>query len=293
MAGQCQAITLGQAAYGEGNGVGGIAVDATDVFITDGVSQSTGYVEECALGGCTGGTTTIYTVPGNAYLERLLFDPASGYLYFGSNNQGEGYAINAGGGLIFDYSDGSPYGFATDATHLYIGDSMGISYVNKTSGGTRSYITAALGYTRAVAIDTNTGNVWGAAPNDALVASCETSGSESCTTWPWSGMSPYDVHIAGTTPYVLDQGAGLYQCASEADCSLANAKQISTFGGPSFTVDPNFVYLPGPSEIEQVPIGGTTPTPMATSAGDVIAMTNDMQYVYWLTSTGVIQKVAK
>jgi hypothetical protein len=293
MGGECQAITLGQAAYGEGNGVGGIAVDATYVFITDGVSQSTGYVEECALGGCTGGTTTIYTVTGNAYLDRLLFDPGPGYLYFGSNNQGEGYAINAGGGLIFQYSDGSPYGFATDATRLYIGDSQGITFVSKTTGGTLTRISSALGYTRAVATDPNTGNVWAAAPNDAFVASCTTTAPFTCMTWSWSGESPYDVHIAGTTPYVLDQGSGLYQCASETDCSLTNAKQISTFGGPSFTVDPNFVYFPGPSEIEQVTIGGTTPTPMATSAGDVIAMTNDMQYVYWLTSTGVIQKVAK
>jgi hypothetical protein len=292
----CQAILLGQTINLNLTGVAGLAVSSSQIFVTDSTS-TVAKVEQCPLSGCPGTpptATSIYSITGNAYFARIFYDASVGALYFGSSNLGEAYAIAPSGTLLFQVSDGAPYGFATDSTHLFMADSNGISYVNKSSGGTPTALLATLGYTKAVTID-GAGTIWAAAANNGWVASCPSS-LTGCTTWGWAPDVPSDIQISGGVPFIADPDKGLLKCASATDCSPGNATLVYATGTSSFTADATYVYFPGSNNtiLQCAAAGCTTPTVIAASGGPaVIAMTNDATWVYWLTSTGLILKVAK
>jgi hypothetical protein len=181
---------------------------------------------------------------------------------------------------------------ATDATWVYFADYEGASYVNKTTGGTVQRLISTLGYAKSVTVDPSTGNIWVAATNNGIIASCNHAGT--CSQWTWTGYYPFQVSVIGGVPYVIFSGSGIYRCASTADCSMANATQISTFSGYSFTFDSTYLYFPDIASVARCPLTGcSSPTVIGQASGTVAALTSDSTWVYWLTDTGEIQKVSK
>jgi hypothetical protein len=306
-AGLCQPTLIGSTVYGYGYG---IAVDATNVYVTED-PPSGGYVESCPLSGCTtlrasldggGGATatTLFSAAGNPGIERVRVDTAptpSSYIYFGENNAGTTYAINSSGTVEFTVASDS-WVTTTDATYLYMGGASGISKTNKLTGGTPTLVnTTTLTYVRGVSWNSSSNNVWGASPDINDVEWCGlTSGP--CTVWSWGSDAPFDVHVVGGQPFVMIQSSGLFRCSSEADCSLANATQESTWGQESFADDGANVYFADlGSYVYDCPVGGCSsvggPVKLAPSNGSVQDLTTDGTYLYWVTAAGGIYKVAK
>jgi hypothetical protein len=294
--GLCAPITLGQTTYHATiSRAGGITVGAGNVFVSEYASSNNGYIESCPVGGCPGSpptATAIFTDAGNAGLGQILWDPGTMNLFFGDANQGRGYGITTAGTQLFMINDGVIAGVAADATYLYVADYQGLAYLSKTSSGTvtPTRIVSTFSYTQGVTVDPN-GNVWGAARNDNIVASCTRAGS--CTQWTWTG-GPQGVAIIGPSPYVLTQSSGFYKCASLSDCSQANATQVTSESVANFSFDPNNAYFPFGATVQVCPLSGCpSPQTLAGANGNAVATANDMTWVYWLTDTGYIQKVAK
>ena len=292
-AGLCQPISLCTSVHANGYGV---AVDATSVYFTDWPSGSTGYVEKCALGG--GAASVIYTVAGNAGLQRIIVDkaaPATGYLYFGSNNQGTTYAITTAGALVFSVANDS-WGLATDGSKLYLGAGGGLFSTSKTTGGTVTNINNAYTYGRGVAWDSATNKVWVAFPNPNVMDDCPTAPG-SCTAWTLSGA--FDVHGgAGTGIFFMSQNSGLYKCNTASDCSTLT--QFSTWGQGSFADDLTNVYFADYSyNVYYCPVGGCSGggpiqlSAMGSGNGNIQGLTTDATWLYWITDTGKVYKVVK
>jgi hypothetical protein len=299
--GVCGAITLGQTTYNSTiTRAGGITLDGSNLYFSEYVTNvNNGYIETCPITGCPGTPATatqIFTDNGNAGLGQIIYDPGSTYLYWGDEGQSREYGITTSGTQIFEILGGDAVvnGLATDSTYLYFADYEGLAYVNKLSGGTVNRITSVLGYTSGVAVDPNTGNIWGAAANNNYIVSCTRAGS--CSSWTWTG-GPAFLAFIGSSPYVLTQSSGFYKCASNADCSQANATQLMT-QTPSysnFSYDSNYAYFPYTALVQRCSIsaGCTSPQNIAQAAGVVAWTAVDSTWVYWITNNGYIQKVAK
>lgn len=297
--GLCATVTLGQTLNAATlTRAGGIAVSSSTVYVSEYVGGTTnsGYIESCPTTGCPGTPATatlFYTDNGNAGLGQILFDPGANAVYWGDSGQSRVYGVTAAGTLLFQASGGVVSGVATDATYLYLADFQGLSYVNKTSGGTPTRIISTLSYTMATAVDPNTGNIWGAARNDNIVASCTRAGT--CSQWTWTG-GPQGVAIIGGTPYILTQSSGFYRCASASDCAQANATQLSSAFASNFSYDANYAYFPFGGVVQRCSLStgcGSSPQTIAAANGNAVWTAVDSTWVYWLSDTGYIQKVAK
>jgi hypothetical protein len=298
----CQAITIGQTKYNSViSRAGGIALDGTNVYVFEYTSGTNyGYVEYCPITGCplvagVPTATPIWSINGNAAVEQIIYDPGSTYLYFGDANESNAYAIKTNGTLVFQQSVGVASSVAVDSTYLYFGDFQGLSYTNKSTGSSSvTRIISTISYTRGVAVDPNSGNIWGAATNSGNVVSCTRAGT--CSQWAWSN-SPYQVSIIGTSPYVLASSGGLFKCTSDTNCTQASATQISSESGLStFTNDATYAYFPYGAVIQRCALAGCTtggPTTVTGANGNAVSVANDATWIYWLTDSGYIQKVAK
>jgi hypothetical protein len=291
-------ITLGQTTYSATIGrAGGIALGGGNVYVSEYVGGTTnsGYIEQCPTTGCPGTppkATLLFTDAGNAGLGQIIYDSGSSLLYFGDGNQGRTYAINLSGNQVFLVGDAA-YGIATDSTNLYLGDSQGIGYVSKTTGGPVTRIISTIGYTVGVAVDPNTGNIWGAAHNNNFVVHCPLGGA--CSQWTWTG-GPGAVAVVGLSPYILTSSSGFYRCASDSDCTQANATQLTTQGGSNFSNDASYAYLEFGAAVQRCSLSAgcaAGPQTIAGAAGNVAWTAVDSTWVYWLTDNGYIQKVAK
>jgi hypothetical protein len=294
------AITIGQTAHlANISRDGGIALDGTNVYVSEYRSDTNyGYVEYCPVTGCplVGGVptaTVIWSLNGNVGIYDIVYDSGSGYLYFGDANESNAYTIKTNGTVVFNESVGVASAVATDATYVYYADYQGLSYANKSTGGTLTRIISTISYTRGVAVDPNSGNIWGAAQGGTVVSCTRT---PSCSQWTWTG-TPYWVSIIGASPYVLTANGGLYKCVSDTDCTQASATQISSETGLSmFSNDATYAYFGYGAQIQRCALTGCTsggPTVVSGANGNVVSLTNDANWIYWLTSSGYIQKVAK
>jgi hypothetical protein len=301
--GLCTAITIGQTAHlANISRDGGIALDGTNVYVSEyvGGTTNTGYVEYCPITGCpqvagVPTATVIWSLNGNVAIYDIVYDSGSGYLYFGDANESSAYAIKTSGAQVWRDGVGVPSAVATDATYVYFADNQGLSYADKLTMATTTLprIISTISYTRGVAVDPNSGNIWGAAQGGTVV-SCTRTGT--CSQWTWTG-TPYWVSIIGTSPYILTATGGLYKCVSDTDCTQASATQISTETGLSmFSNDATYAYFGYGGQVQRCALTGCTsggPTVVSGANGNVVSLTNDANWIYWLTSSGYIQKVAK
>jgi hypothetical protein len=269
-----------------------------NVYVSEYVTSNNGYIEKCPITGCAGSppaATAIFTDPGNAGLGQIIYDPSSTYLYFGDEGQARAYGISTSGASIFQASDGAVEGVATDANYLYFADGTGLGYVNKLTGGSVTRVTSLLGYTFGVAVDPNTGNIWAAALDNNMVASCTRTGT--CSTWTWTNY-PGFLAVVGTTPYVMTQSSGFYKCVSDSDCTQATTTKLdaqsSTFG--NFSYDSNYAYFGYLALLQRCSLStgcGAGGQNVAQALGNIVWTANDATWVYWITSNGYIQKAPK
>jgi hypothetical protein len=293
--GICSSVLIGTTVKGGGYG---LAIDGTNAYVTEHLSGGGGYVEKCVLTGCQPAPAIIYTLTGSAYPEKIHYDNGpnpSGYLYFGDTNSANSYAIKTDGTLVTGFPV-SAYGsdFVTDSSKLYIADWNGVSSVDKMLGGTVTSINTTFMYPRGITWD-GVSKLWVAGTNAGSVAQCPLTPGQ-CTAYDETSLGfPYDIHIIGGVPYFLTGSNGLYKCASAADCSAANLTKISTWGGQSFTYDTNYVYFPDfQSSVYRCPLSGCiSPQLLGQNAGTPEGMASDATWIYWVTSTGNIVKVAK
>jgi hypothetical protein len=203
------------------------------------------------------------------------------------------YAATTSGTQIFKVNEAIPNSVATDATYLYVADYQGIGYLNKKTGGTVNRVISTLGNTNSVFVDPNTGNIWAAALANNYVASCTRAGV--CSQWTWNNY-PAFIAVIGTTPYIVTFGYGIYMCASDTDCSQANAIKVTSEAPTyaNFSYDSSYLYFGSGALVQRCPLSGcTSGQNLGSAQGNVVWTATDSTYVYWLTSNGYIQKVAK
>jgi hypothetical protein len=275
----------------------GITINANDVYITSNVSGTGSWVESCPITANNVTATTLFTVSGNPYLSRILYDTQSNLLYFGDNNQATTRAITTAGAVAWSVPT-SAFGIDTDANNLYMGTGSGIQAVNKFSGGTITTINTAIIYQRGIAYDAVLGRVWGAAPNANVVQQCPTVAG-GCTSWAEGSYGPFDIHVTGSYVFFLgDSSGGLFRCASDSDCSTTT--QFSTWIGTGFALDANNVYFTDYNyNFYSCPVTGCpggNPVLIAalgTGFGAAQTMAVDSTYLYWVTNQGKVFKIAK
>jgi hypothetical protein len=278
----------------------GITLDATNVYITENVSTTGGYVEKCPQVGVNLVATQIFSFPGSGIdFSRIHYDPQSNLVYFGDNNSGNTWAITPGGATQWNVS-ANAYGLDTDANNLYMGTGAGLLSTNKFSGGAVVTINNATPYQRGVAFDPILNRVWAAAINSNLVQQCPTVPG-GCVTWTEPNVGPFDIHVVGPNVFFLGgSGGGLYRCASNNDCSPANAIQFSTWTGQGFALDAANVYFTDYNfNFYSCPVTGCpggVPVQIAALGagyGGAQTMAVDSTYLYWVTNQGKVFRVAK
>jgi hypothetical protein len=307
--GQCQPILLGTTVKSTAN-ERGIAVDANNLYVTETIGgASLGYVESCPLSGCTGGGSippakVIYTdTSGSAYLGAIATDvaaPATGYIFFGDQNNSTAYAIKPDGTLVYTVNAGAPQGYVSDGTTFYIAAYGGIFTANKATGGSvKQMDTSIMYYYRDVAVDPAAAWAVSASGTSNNVMKCPLAGPlpEMCQKWDWTSQgSPYNILVLGMSnqPIIRTTGGGIWACKSNSDCSVANAVQLTTNSSP-IAGDATYVYFGDNSYLYRCPAqAASCPSDVrGPSNGFPSGIAADASWLYWVTGGGLIYKVAK